>query len=504
MYSSPGRTVIVASVTAAAVITATLLGPPAPASADSPPDQELRPGHSFFWDGEMVESSGPENHSVVTALAETGTAACTDPAQLVFCREYTLEVAEGGHELRVAIDHPAAADYRNSMGLPPGFGGPSSPAHLDHFGLELRGPDNTVVTDDGQNPFPDNANYSTEARARPALGAQTVAPGTWTVTVIAYRARSSDFRMRAYLAPTPPDAPNPPVPLYPNLQANPPFELSFSDCTDSESPAVHCLRFAQGPNNVGDGPLDLMIIGPATPDADGHLRAPEYQCIHYTDGTSTCDVPGQAQPIGYAEYHDKVGHMHYHHPGTGHYELFAANPSTRTVTPVNDGPKQGFCMGDYLIADWESFNQDPHRTLTEYFTLGSCGAELQPVVKRMGLTAGWGDVYPGGVEGNYVEFTPEKDPNMLPDGRYVIRATTNPCPDDNRQTGRSCHGSLVESQYGDNAAYTYFQVITDAATGTPTIIEIERGRGISPFDPDKEIVNDNRRFLFRPDPVRAP
>lgn len=57
----PRRRITVASVILAAAIAANLVGPVGRATADSPPDQELRPGRAMFWAGEFVEPSGPED-----------------------------------------------------------------------------------------------------------------------------------------------------------------------------------------------------------------------------------------------------------------------------------------------------------------------------------------------------------------------------------------------------------------------------------------------------------
>lgn len=77
-----------------------------------------------------------------------------------------------------------------------------------------------------------------------------------------------------------------------------------------------------------------------------------------------------------------------------------------------------------------------------------------------------------------------------------IRATTNACPDAKVEvTDKNCHGTIIESRYTDNAAYAYFEIVHSAA-GKPVIQEIERGMGQGPFDPEKQIVHDNRRFLY--------
>jgi hypothetical protein len=474
------------------LVTSILLGLGPDARADAPPaDHELRPGHAVFWNGPTIVESGPHDDVSVVALAEMPASdACgtrlpdpEDPGNMqpeVECYAYELIVDDvaPGAELRVAVDHRSASDFS------------PAPPHLEHFAIEVSGPTGQVAHDSGQAvPLPAQQMFTAEARVVDPT------PGVWTVTIEAIRVRQGDFRARAYLAP-PPENAGPRRLLYPNLQSTPPFELSFSPCLDVE-PANHCLRFAQGPTNVGDGPLDIDVNLPPTLDAgSGVINAPETQKVHYSDGSEP-----ERFDIGHAEYHQAPGHMHYHHIATGGYELLAASPATGTTRLIGPGTKQGFCLGDYAIANWRSLNQDAHRTATEYVVGLNCGTNRTPTTSNFGLTRGWADTYSAGVEGNYVDFTnPVDNDRPLPDGFYVVRATTNPCEANPEDTGDGCHGKLIEGKYDDNASYAYFEVAT-TADGAPTIRPIERGRGRGPFDRDKEVVNDGRRFLPPPDPT---
>jgi hypothetical protein len=256
--------------------------------------------------------------------------------------------------------------------------------------------------------------------------------------------------------------------LLPNLQVTPPFQIGLGPCYENEKSAYgarRCLRFSQGPRNVGAGPLDLVVetVGEPGTDANGQqsLVGTQYQRIHHSDGTVTTVEAGSF------EYH--VAHGHYHHSHTGGFELWrVVQRRTGGLALAGVGPKQGFCMGDYLIVDWQSVNNGPRRTDLDYFGRPNCGIPV-PGRSQMGISAGWGDVYPRGVEGQYVEFGDNTD------GLYVVRATVNP------------DGSVTEERYDDNVGYTYIRVCG------VNVDVIERGIGSDPWDPARIIVDDHRQ-----------
>lgn len=95
-------------------------------------------------------------------------------------------------------------------------------------------------------------------------------------------------------------------------------------------------------------------------------------------------------------------------------------------------------------------------------------ARLYSYGTHMGLTRGWGDVYIWSVEGNYVEFGANQD------GLYVVRVISDP--------ERTMH----ETNVRNNASYAYIKVSGNG------IEVLERGYGLSPWDPRKVISNDIR------------
>jgi hypothetical protein len=133
------------------------------------------------------------------------------------------------------------------------------------------------------------------------------------------------------------------------------------------------------------------------------------------------------------------------------------------LAAAGEGRKVGFCMADFLIAEWRSFDQDPQGG-----SGSTCFGLDGPVGTRMGLTKGWGDVYKYSYEGNYVDF------GANPDGLYIVRYAADP-------------GNVIsETVEDDNFAYAYIRVTGD------DIEVLERGYGVSPWDPYKTVADDIR------------
>lgn len=406
----------------------------------------LEPGDSVFWEGPEV-TSGPQARPTDEVFCEglassypgcavtlygsrpgaLGVAAVgfathmgTPSCEAAECIDFPLDVAAGGTTLRAAVDHPSTRDA---------------------FGIELWHDGHFVAS--AQHPMP---NF---------LSAEAYAPsptaGRWTIRVVLHDVIGSTFRVRAKLEGEPKTRSGL---LLPNIRIVPPFELGFSGCqaTEMVETAIKCLRFTTGPANIGVGPLDLYVEEPGT------LGGANYQRLHYADGTTVARVAGR--------YAWHAPHGHYHHVGTASWSLWSADAVARTMRLVEDSDKKGFCMGDALIADWSSFDQDK-----QFTNAGSCtGVGDGPLGVTVGLTAGWADVYPSATEGNYIEF------GFNPDGDYVLRAEIDPV------------GSILESNESDNESYTYFRVRDGKIQSV-----LERGFGEGPFDPARVVATDVRR-----------
>ncbi|MBW3664353.1 MAG: hypothetical protein KY469_14735 [Actinobacteria bacterium] len=421
---------------------------------------ELGRGDALFWDGPYIDSVGTGTRvadpvlcdsPVATYLSCIATERYPASSQVsaisaLFagiagplcgsehrCFSYAFDVVAGGEELRVAFDQPSLRDK---------------------FGMAVYDPNGDLVALRGSPPG--------EVRVSDPV------EGRWVVRLEAFDVRDSAFRMRAALDP---EAAAPgkgghghgrdrsgrgPAELLPNLQVVPPYEVGFAACQPTEVvdyDAQRCLRFSAGPANVGDGPLDLFIA------EDGELAGQMYQRVHRDDGGHDVHEAGDF------EWHPQ--HVHYHHGALQSLELYrVTDPRRGGLELAGVGPKLGFCLAPYHIAEWDSFAQDP-----PYSVYGeeACTSFDPPVATQMALARGWVDIYQWWVEGNFVEFGDN------PDGLYLIRAQSDP------------DGDVLETDDGDNTAYTYIRV-----TGEEIEV-LERGIGDSPWDRRKTLVDDTRR-----------
>lgn len=391
---------------------------------------ELGVDDKAFWEGTI-------GGQVPTAL--------TCGIGVVTCAEYRIDVTEDAWRLRVAVERPSSLGPEVSLSL------------VDPTGAERTTVDD-ALRDVAQRP----TGFQTQEAFvdRPMTGEWIARVATRTET------DAAPFRMRAKLE-SEPRQPRHPKRLLPNLIPTPPYELTFSNpdststggCMQEErdtAGARLCLRFSAGPMNAGDGVLDLAY------DGVGQLEGDITQRIHWSDGRIE-EVPG-------GTFHYHVEHRHYHHDSIGGNELLRVEPDG-SLTRVSLTPKTGYCMGDYFVVNWKSFDNEPPRTVPEQAQ--SCGL-TGPLGANLGLAVGWGDEYGWATIGNYVEF------EGAGDGEYVVRMASN---DD---------GNIVESSYDDNIAYTHFTV-----TGT-TIEVLERGIGLGPADPTKQVITDEYRPLVGP------
>lgn len=479
---------------------------PAEAAEDCPsvphPVGSLSVGRALFWDGEYVDT-------------ETGEGACT--------YEYELQVGDGDR-LRVALNvfHDYRADRKNNEGVHP------DAASGRDFELQV-----LDANGNGISRTTDESGYSTEVflcfnrspgdRCLPREFAATKfkfeddhgealersSPGPWTIRV----SQAGDvlgwkFRLRAKLEKAPTAEATAPLtqPQLPNLKAIPPFELTFCEpvvafgfaagrepfcgpASDGLTPqeqadagADRGLRFSAGPENTGEGALDLRQHRDDprntpdsriayqrlySPDADGDTYAEPAEC---SSNSFDCEA-------GKLEFHQDHGHWHYE--GFFLYELFlVADPSLplnkRRLTSSTPGSKVGFCPSDDGLADWGRFFQERRyrweldRFDREGEPLPQCLSMNNPM---MGLSSGWGDFYEWQRVEQFVPF-PVTDsssnlesahPKPAP-GFYLLRATVDPA------------GQIRESNEKDNASFAYFEVPAD---GGPIRI-IERDYGTDP------------------------
>jgi hypothetical protein len=372
--------------------------------------------------------------------------------------EYPLDVQAGGARLRVAID---------------------TPSREDSFVLDVVDPSGAVkATAENSNQF------NAEAFVAEPAG------GRWLVRVTPNGATRASFRLRAKLERAVAGPPAGRVAMLPNLRTVPPYELTFIapanplnglyppdtvnppldaagvhpvSCTVDEAAPVEaggagarrCLRLTSGPINIGTGPFDMrfsMTEDVTDGDLDpAYLRGPIDQMVHYSDGSSALRSAGT--------YIFHTTHAHFHDENILTYELFKVRGST--LVRAGAGVKSGFCPADQLFGEWERFVQQPAGFFGEGDSpTGSC---FSPNDGFIGLTVGWGDVYRWQRPGQYVEFGTNTD------GLYVIRSTVDK------------GNQVLESNDADNASYALVRITGEVIT------PIERGWGLSPFDPAKVV-----------------
>lgn len=266
----------------------------------------------------------------------------------------------------------------------------------------------------------------------------------------------------------------------PDLRPQPAWNLEFfcrDEEFDEEHPLEHfCLRFAFGYENAGAGPLDLRF------------QVPEEGVTQYVfreDGTpEDYDdnlMSGAFETFDAGDYEFHEHHGHYHYAGMYQHELLWVE-APGELRSRRFSPKLGNCGHDWFMADFDRFGQDPtSRHDSEGCTGGSQGTNLEV---RIGLSTGWGDYYGKNTIDNYVRFTDPDDAEVLPLGEYVLRSTVN-----QDQT-------ITEERFGNNVGYTHFRVtdqdVIDGKTldeeFEPVLCLFERGRGSSPWDPEKEVL----------------
>jgi hypothetical protein len=425
---------------------------PAPYSsyADTAPpaasDLSLPPGGFRFWQGPTVPGG------YVPSAAQCG---ISGP-----CYTWQLPVAKGGWRLRVALD---------------------TPMRTNAFELDVVDPAGKLTSVTNSNAFDAEAFVTAPAA------------GIWTLRVMpqSVMPANASFRMRAKLEAAPPQLPTGHVPLLPELRADPPTEFSFvapanpanglyppdtvnppldvlgfhplSCSVDEMAPTAvqgggatpRCLRFTSGPINVGQGPYEMHwtyaqdIVGGKIQSPIAH--GPLFQTVHYADGTTT------TRPAGTYSFH--VIHFHFHDDSILDMRLFRVN-SDQSLTEVGTGTKSGFCPANQLLGIWRSFANEPPNAIIGSGDIGTGNCQ-NPADGVLGLSPGWGDVYRWQRPGMYVEF------GGNPDGLYVVRITID------------TEHRVLQSSYAYNSAYALVRVNGD------TIQEIERGQGLSPWDPHK-------------------
>jgi hypothetical protein len=124
---------------------------------------------------------------------------------------------------------------------------------------------------------------------------------------------------------------------------------------------------------------------------------------------------------------------------------------TGAVGPERRGAKRGYCFFDGLLVAPDL----PRARARPFYTFESCG-EADWLSVRVGLSVGWGDIYPWHYAGQYIDLV------GVPDGMYLVCLTAD--PDD----------AFDETFERDNDSWALIR-LSDTAASVPVLEVLERG-----------------------------
>jgi hypothetical protein len=159
------------------------------------------------------------------------------------------------------------------------------------------------------------------------------------------------------------------------------------------------LRFTAEIINIGDGPFQLD--GRRASVAEQEITTVEQRIFDSAGGSRVLPTSAMMHFAG-------DGHTHWHVRDLEEYTLTSLDGSQ-----AGTGAKSGFCFWDNRPSD---FALPGAPTVAQYT---SCGA-AQSLQVTMGLSVGWGDVYPWSLPDQYIDIT------GLAPGIYRLRAEADP------------------------------------------------------------------------------
>lgn len=260
----------------------------------------------------------------------------------------------------------------------------------------------TTATGDGSNPRP--ANLPAPAPAAPystSLSQFDGADPNGTYSLYVYDDSSNDSGQIASGfnvdittgsgTPPPPPPPPPGTDRLPDLAMDRMANLHIQN-----NPGSRWLRFGTTIVNIGAG--DFEARG-TRPDTSGAEMTTVSQRI-FNDAGGYRDRATTARM-----YYAGDGHSHWHLRDLEDYVLTDLDDSTRAGT----GAKHGFCFYD---------NVRFGSTQPVKYT-GCANDQPNALTVTMGLSRGWGDLYPATIVDQYIDIT------GLPAGRYRLQATAD-------------------------------------------------------------------------------
>lgn len=171
------------------------------------------------------------------------------------------------------------------------------------------------------------------------------------------------------------------------------------DFTIDRSTGARLLRFSTEIVNVGIGPF--VVEGRRSSTAEQRMTVTQY--VNNVDRTRTA-IPSTA-----TMRYSGDGHDHWH---IDHLERYTITPLT-SRREVGWGAKVGYCF-----FDTNHYRPSLPRSPSSPVHMG-CGSQSSLRVD-MGLSVGWGDIYPWYLAGQWIDLT------GLANGDYIVRAQADP------------------------------------------------------------------------------
>lgn len=305
--------------------------------------------------------------------------------------------------------------------------------------------------------------------------------GTWQIRIDGTLPEVLEYRMRAHVHGD--DVAG--EPALPDLRILAPFEVSFFVPTATILPGaplpvgLHgascmaeeiqeaimagipvptlCLRFSMGIYNSADVPLVLRAERSGIMADAGLEDVPLTQVMCNADATVCQDL----EPVEGMVSRWHQTHLHYHYQNAYIFDLYRVEGEE--LVQVGTSGKLGLDPTNEAWDAWFSFHQGSQWGSTARYADGSA----VPVSQR--VQPGWGDVYDWNRAGNYIDFPSEA--GLPVPGEYIIQGITDPLD------------QVRESNETNNAAYIHFEV-----TGVGAVNVLERGFGLDPWDPAKEVL----------------
>ncbi len=227
----------------------------------------------------------------------------------------------------------------------------------------------------------------------------------------------------------------------PDLRMAKPADIRLTTETTKDGPGRRLLRFSALVINVGQGPLVVKGKRDCATSACPKMRTA--QRIKQADGTWRGVATDRAARLDVGD-----GHDHWHVMRFQSYDLFRLDPPPEAAGEPLLGAKSGFCFFDTSARRLGLPGAPQRRVFDE---AGCAGADSTSF--RMGLSAGWGDLYNWSLPRQWIDTT------GIARGRYLLCSTAN------------ATGDWLETNSANNQAWAKIRFRQD-----DTVKVLRRGR----------------------------